>query len=126
MYIYNWKWACLHIVQRPLTLCFGRVGGDVIEDVDEDKEEGDKEWHPAGDNLRGNEEWDPGDHYKEARGEVVGDQVVREVTGQDHLESRHTEVTQLPIVQESEIITCNIGDKTESKFQVLIKSQLES
>ena len=50
----------------PLTLCFGRVGGDVIENVDEDKEEGDEEGHPAGDNLRRNKEGDPGHHDKEA------------------------------------------------------------
>ena len=46
------------------------------------------------------EEWDPGDHDKEAGGEVVGDEVVGEVASQDHLEPSNTEVTKLPVVQD--------------------------
>ena len=49
--------------------------------------------------LWGNEEGDPGDDNKKAGGEIVGDQIMREVTGQDHLKPSHTEVTQLPIVE---------------------------
>ena len=50
--------------------------------------------------LRGNEEGDPGDDNKEAGGEIVGDQVMGEVAGQDHLKPSHTEVTKLPVVEE--------------------------
>ena len=53
VYIFN---GFVHRLKTSLTLCFGCVGCDVIEDVDKDKEEGDEEGHPAGDNLRRNEE----------------------------------------------------------------------
>ena len=54
----------------------GRVGGDHVEDVCEHKEEGDEHRHPAGDNIRGNEETYPGDYDKEAGGEIVDDEVL--------------------------------------------------
>ena len=40
------------------------------------------------DNVRGNEEWDPGDNHEEARGEVVGDDVGQDMPLQC-LEVRH-------------------------------------
>ena len=35
------------------------VGGDGVEDVDEDEEEGDEEGHPARDHVHRDEEGDP-------------------------------------------------------------------
>ena len=64
------------------SLGLGGVGVDVIEDVDEDKEEGDEERHAAGDDVRGDEEGDPGDQDEEAGGEVVGDDVGHHVPRQ--------------------------------------------
>ena len=46
------------------SLHIGGVGGDIIEDVDEHEEDGDKERHPARNNLRGNEETHPGHFFK--------------------------------------------------------------
>ena len=66
------------------------VGGDSVEDVDEDEEEGDEERHAAGDDVRGDEEGDPGDHDEEAGGEVVGDDVGGEVALQS-LNRGHSE-----------------------------------
>ena len=40
------------------------VAGDAVEDVDEDKEDGDEDGHSARDTLRGNEEADPADNDK--------------------------------------------------------------
>ena len=42
------------------------VGGDGVEDVDEDKEEGDKEGHPARDDVHRNQEGNPGDNHKQS------------------------------------------------------------
>ena len=42
------------------------VGGDGVEDVDEDEEEGDEERHPAGDDVHRNEEGDPGDNHEQS------------------------------------------------------------
>ena len=44
----------------------GGVGGDGVEDVDEDKEEGDKEGHPARDDVHRNQEGNPGDNHKQS------------------------------------------------------------
>ena len=57
------------------TLCLGTVGVYIVEDVDQDKEEGDEERHPAGDNVRGDEEADPGDKDEETGGKIVRDDV---------------------------------------------------
>ena len=48
-----------------------RVRRHDVEDVDEHEEEGDQHGHPAGDNLGGDEEADPGDHHEQARGQIV-------------------------------------------------------
>ena len=56
--IYVLTWNCRQ------SLHIGGVGGDIIEDVDEHEEDGDKERHPAGNNLRGDEETHPG-HWQE-------------------------------------------------------------
>ena len=49
-----------------LTLGLWRVGGDAVEDVDQDEEERDEEGHPSGDHVRWDHEADPGDHDKQA------------------------------------------------------------
>ena len=49
-----------------LTFCLGRVGGDGVEDVDQDEEERDEERHPPGDDIRRNHEADPGHHHKQS------------------------------------------------------------
>ena len=54
----------------------GYVGGDGVEDVDEDEEDGDEQRHPAGDDGRRHQEGDPGDDDEHARREVVRDDVV--------------------------------------------------
>ena len=41
------------------------VGGDRVEDVDEDEEEGDEEGHPARDDVHGDEERNPGNNHKQ-------------------------------------------------------------
>ena len=41
------------------------VGGDGVEDIDEDEEEGDEEGHPARDDVHGDEEGNPGDNHKQ-------------------------------------------------------------
>ena len=38
------------------TFCFGDVCGDGVEDVDQHEEDGDKEGHPPGDHVRGDQE----------------------------------------------------------------------
>ena len=43
----------------------GGVGGDGVEDVDEDKEEGDEESHPARNHVHRNQERDPGHNNKQ-------------------------------------------------------------
>ena len=49
-----------------LTFCLGCVGGDGVEDVDQDKEERDEKRHPPGDDVRRNHEADPRHHHKQA------------------------------------------------------------
>ena len=44
----------------------GGVGGDGVEDVDEDEEEGDEEGHPARNHVHRNEEGNPGHDNKQA------------------------------------------------------------
>ena len=44
----------------------GGVGGDGVEDVDEDEEEGDEEGHPARDDIHRDEEGDPRNNHKQA------------------------------------------------------------
>ena len=48
-----------------LTFCLRRVGGDGVEDVDQDEEESDEERHPAGDDVQWDHETYPGDHNKQ-------------------------------------------------------------
>ena len=43
----------------------GGVGGDGVEDVDEDEEEGDEEGHPARNHVHRNEEGNPGHDNKQ-------------------------------------------------------------
>ena len=45
----------------------GRVGGDIIEDVDEDKEQSDEERHPTRHNVRRDEERYPRHNHKQSR-----------------------------------------------------------
>ena len=42
------------------------VGGDGVEDVDEDEEEGDEEGHPAWNDVHRDEEGDPGNNHEQA------------------------------------------------------------
>ena len=49
-------------LDRCEPLCLGDVGGDGVEDVDEDEKYGNEYCHPAGDVVWGDEETDPGDH----------------------------------------------------------------
>ena len=47
-------------------LSLGGVSVDIVEDVDEDEEEGDEQRHAARDDVGWDEEGDPGDQDKEA------------------------------------------------------------
>ena len=49
-----------------LTFGLGRVGGDAIEDVDEDEEERDEECHAARDDVGRHHEADPRYHNKQS------------------------------------------------------------
>ena len=71
------------------SLGLGDVGGDGVEDVDEDEEHGDEESHPAGHILRGDEEADPGHQHEHGRGQVPRDQVVGDLPPQHHLKPGH-------------------------------------
>ena len=51
---------------HPEDAHLGGVGGDGVEDVDEDEEEGDKEGHPARNHVHRNEEGNPGHDNKQA------------------------------------------------------------
>ena len=42
------------------------VGDDGVEDVDQDKEEGDEEGHPARDDVHRDEKGNPGDNHKQS------------------------------------------------------------
>ena len=42
----------------------GRISGDVVEDVDENEEEGDEERHPTGNDVWRDEEGNPRHHLK--------------------------------------------------------------
>ena len=55
----NAKLDKLFFQDISFTFGFGSVGGDCVEDVDEDEEERYEERHPAGDDVRGNHETDP-------------------------------------------------------------------
>ena len=57
--MYPHKLTCCDIL---LTLCLWRVGGDSVEDVDQDEEESDEESHAAGYDVRRHNETDPGDN----------------------------------------------------------------
>ena len=50
---------------NPSACHLGGVGGDGVEDVDEDKEEGDEESHPARNHVHRNQEGDPGHNNKQ-------------------------------------------------------------
>ena len=91
--------------QRSLTFSFRSIRSDSVEDVDEDQKESDKERHPARDDIRRNNEADPGDDHEKTRGKVVGDQVVGDVAVEDHLEASHTEVPKLTIFKENVFFT---------------------
>ena len=69
------------------SLDIGRVGRDHVEDVGEHEEKSDEHRHPAGDNIGGDEEADPGDHHEQARGKIIDDEVLQEVALQLHLYS---------------------------------------
>lgn len=45
----------------------GWVVVDHVEDVDQAEQDGDQQTHPASNNLRGNNEWGPGDENKQSR-----------------------------------------------------------
>ena len=77
--------------REPLRL--GDVGGDGVEDVDEDEEHGDEQRHPAGHDVGGDEEADPGDDDEHAGGEVARDDVVRHLPPQRQLKPRHGVIT---------------------------------
>ena len=68
---------------------FGDLAGDAVEDVDEAEEDGDEDSHAAGDALGRHEEADPGHADEHHGGEVVGDDVVRHLAPQRHLEPSH-------------------------------------
>ena len=71
------------------TISFRNLVGDAVEDVDQAEEDGDEDGHSARDTLRGNEEADPANNDKHSSREVVGDDVVRHLAPQRHLETRH-------------------------------------
>ena len=52
-------------ISSRVTFSFGGVGGDCVEDVDQDEEESDEERHPAGDDVGWDHETYPGDHNKQ-------------------------------------------------------------
>ena len=55
-----WKtFRCVSYFQQCVLFHLWGVGGDGVEDVDEDEEEGDEKRHPAGDDVRRNHETDP-------------------------------------------------------------------
>ena len=68
-------------------LHIGGVWCHDVEDVDEHEEEGDEHRHPAGDNLRGDQEADPGHHDKQARGQIVNVEILQHVTREPHLQT---------------------------------------
>ena len=72
---------------EPLGL--GDVGGDGVEDVDEDQEHGDQQRHAPGHILRGDEEADPGHQHEHGGGQVPGDQVGGNLPPQHHLKPGH-------------------------------------
>ena len=82
------------------TLGLRGVGGDRVEDVDQHQEQGHQERHPARDDVRRHHEADPGHHHEQSRRKIVCDEVVREMTFQDHLEPGHAEVAQLSVAED--------------------------
>ena len=60
--MYPHKLTCCDIL---LTLCLWRVGGDSVEDVDQDEEKRDEKRHAAGDHVGGHHEADPGHHHEQ-------------------------------------------------------------
>ena len=60
------KWFLL--LKNTVFLCehLGGVGGDGVEDVDQDEEEGDQEGHPTGDHVHRDQERDPRHDHKQA------------------------------------------------------------
>ena len=76
-------------LDRCEPLCLGDVGGDGVEDVDEDEEHGDEESHAAGHILRGDEEADPGHQHEHGGGQVPRDQVGGNLPPQHHLKPGH-------------------------------------
>lgn len=69
-----WKWKVLLLfnyvvvwvhfltIANKLTFSFWSICGDTIENVDQDKEKGDEQSHPSGNDIGRNDETDPGDH----------------------------------------------------------------
>ena len=55
------RWYCRH------ALSVGRDGSDVVEDVDEDEEEGDQQRHPPGHNLGRDQEAHPRGYHEQSR-----------------------------------------------------------
>ena len=46
------------------TFSLGSIRGDIVEDIDEDKEDCDEERHSPGNRIRGNNKTDPRNHHK--------------------------------------------------------------
>ena len=55
---------------------------------------------PAGNDVWRNQEGYPRDHHEQSRRKIVCDEVVREMTFQDHLEPGHAEVAQLSVAED--------------------------
>ena len=65
----SWSWVTKH----PWGYCrhalsVGGDGGHVVEDVDEDEEEGDQQRHPPGHNLGRDQKTHPGGYHEQSRG----------------------------------------------------------
>jgi len=52
----------LQFARNQLTFSFWSICGDTIENVDQDKEKGDEQSHPSGNDIGRNDKTDPGDH----------------------------------------------------------------
>ena len=59
------------------SISFGDVAGDAVEYVNKDKEDSDKDSHPARDTFRRNQEADPRDDDEHSSRKIVGYDIVR-------------------------------------------------
>ena len=62
----------------------GRIRGDIVENIDQDKEDGDKESHATRDDLWRDEEANPGYNHEESRRQIVVDNVFEGVSLENH------------------------------------------